>query len=154
MRMRFWILLSGLLVSLPALYAVAAPSKQVQSSDEKIKGYFAEGLQRQQEKRYPEAIMVYRRAIKLDANQPETLNNLGFCYKQMREYKKAVEYYKQALALKPDLAEAHEYLGEAYVQLGQLALAKQEYETLLKLDPKEAKELREKIEAKTSPSAS
>ncbi len=154
MRIRYLALLFGLLVSMPAPYAVAAPSKQVQSSDEKIKGYFGEGLQRQQEKRYPEAIMVYRRAIKLDPNQPETLNNLGFCYKQMRDYKKAIECYKQALTLKPGLAEAHEYLGETYVELGELELAKQEYETLLKLDPKEAKELYEKIEAKTTPTAS
>ena len=154
MRMRLLILLFSILVSAPVPYAAAAPSKQVQSSDEKIKGYFGEGLQRQQEKRYPEAIMVYRRAIKLDPNQPETLNNLGFCYKQMRDYKKAIECYKQALTLKPGLAEAHEYLGETYVELGELELAKQEYETLLKLNPEEAKELHEKIETKTSPSAS
>ena len=125
---------------------MALPSKKSPSSDEQIKSLFAEGVERQQDKRYPEAIMVYRRALKLNPNQPETLNNLGFCYKAMKEYKKAIDYYQQALRLNPNLAEAHEYLGEAYVQLGEMALARQEYQTLLALDPKEAAELKEKIE--------
>lgn len=127
--------------------ARAAPSNQAQSQDKKIEGLFYEGLQRQQEKRYAEAIMAYRRAIKLDPGQPETLSNLGFCYKQMRDYKKAVECYKQAIALKPDLAETHEYLGEAYVQMGKLGLAREQHKILLTLNAEEAKELEEKINA-------
>lgn len=127
--------------------AQAAPSRQVESQDKKIEGLFYEGLQRQQEQRYAEAIMAYRRAIKLNPNQPQTLNNLGFCYKQMRDYKKAVDYYKQALALKPDLAEAHEYLGEAYVQMGKLDLAREQHQILLALNAEQAKELEAKISA-------
>ncbi len=141
-----FVLVGLLAAALAAPSVMALSSKKSPSSDEKIKGFFAEGLQRQQEKRYPEAIMVYRRSLKLDPNQPETLNNLGFCYKAMKEYKKAVDYYQQALRLNPKLAEAHEYLGEAYVQLGQIELARKEYQTLLALDPKEAAQLKEKID--------
>ena len=144
----------GVLAAMFALPSVmASPSKKSFDPDQQVKALFAEGLQRQQEKRYPEAIMVYRRALKLDPNQPETLNNLGFCYKAIKEYKKAVDYYQQALRLNPKLAEAHEYLGEAYVQLGRMDLAQQEYQTLLALDPKEAAELKEKIDASKIPSA-
>ncbi len=127
--------------------AVAFPSKETPSPDIQAKRLFAEGQQRQQEKRYAEAITAYRRAIKLDPNQPETLNNIGFCYKEMKEYKKAIEYYKDTLRLNPKLAEAHEYLGEAYLQAGQGELAQQEYQTLLALDPRAAGELKEKIDA-------
>ena len=147
--------LVGLLAAALAVPSVMAlPSKKSPNPDEKIKGLFAEGLQRQQEKRYPEAIMVYRRALRLNPDQPETLNNLGFCYKAMKDYKKAIDYYQQALRLNPKLAEAHEYLGEAYVQLGQMHLAQKEYQTLLTLDPKEAAKLKETIDQRrpaTSP---
>ena len=105
----------GALLVLPASYACGAPNEQTYSAAEKVKALFAEGLQRQQEKRYPEAVMVYRRALKLDSNQPETLNNLGFCYEQMKNEKKALEYYTQALLLKPDLAEAQAFV-QAHAQ--------------------------------------
>ena len=104
------LLFLGALLVLPASYACAAPNGQTQSAAEKVKALFAEGLQRQQEKRYLEAIMVYRRALKLDPKQPEMLNNLGFCYERMKNDKKALEYYTQALALKPDLAEAQAFV--------------------------------------------
>ena len=100
----------GIMLALPAAGAYAAPTGLAPGAAERIKALFAEGLQRQQEKRYPEAIMVYRRALKLDPNQPETLNNLGFCYEQMKDSKKALDYYTQALALKPDLAEAQAFI--------------------------------------------
>lgn len=147
MRALLIVLLGGVLFFAPAPGAMAGYSLHIETSNEKVKGLFAEGLDRLIDKRYPEAIMVYRRAMKLGANQPELLNNLGFGYMQMRDSKKAIECYKQALALKPDFAEAHVNLGEAYVQLGQLAPAKQEYETLLRINPEKAKALNEKIEA-------
>lgn len=143
--------LSGIVLALAGT-AWAKPSTESASDEQRIKGFFGEGLQRQQEKRYAEAVMVYRRALKLDPHQPEVLNNMGFCYKAMKNYKKAIEYYKQALHLKPDLAEAHEYLGEAYVAIGNLKLAQQEYETLLTLDPEEAEELKGKIDTAASAS--
>ncbi len=140
----------GLMAAAPS--AMALPSRKTSSPDQQAKALFAEGQQRQQEKRYGEAITAYRRAIKLDPNQPETLNNIGFCYKEMKEYKKAIAYYKEALRFNPKLAEAHEYLGEAYLQMGQLKLAEEEYQTLLALDSDEAKELREKIDTSKIPS--
>ncbi|MBI4340812.1 MAG: tetratricopeptide repeat protein [Candidatus Omnitrophica bacterium] len=131
--------------------ASALPSQEISSADQQVRAYFAEGHQRQHEKRYAEAITAYRRALKVDPDQPETLNNIGFCYKELKDYKNAVRYYKDALRLNPKLAEAHEYLGEAYVQMGRLELAEQSYLTLLALDPEEAEELKEKIDAvKTS----
>ena len=105
-----------LLFALPVSEACAVPDGQTtKNAAEQVKDLFAEGLQRQQEKRYPEAIMVYRRALKLIPNQPETLNNLGFCYEQMKDGKKALVYYTQALLLKPDLTEAQAFV-QAHAQ--------------------------------------
>ena len=110
------IILLFLLFALPASdTCAAAPKSQTKNAAEQVKALFAEGLQRQQEKRYPEAIIVYRRALKLDSNQPETLNNLGFCYEEMKNKKKALEYYTQALLLKPDLAKARTFI-QAHAQ--------------------------------------
>lgn len=109
------LVLLAALIGFPASCARAESGTAVPGSEEKIEGLFAEGLQRQQEKRYPEAIMVYRRSLKLDPNQPEILSRIGYCYAQMGENKKALDYYKQALALKPDLEEARKYI-EAHAQ--------------------------------------
>ena len=128
--------------------AWALPSKQTPSPKEQARASFKEGHRHQQAKRYQEAIQAYEVSLRDDPNQAETLNNLGFCYKSLKRYQKAVGFYKDALRLNPNLAEAHEYLGEAYVELGQLPLAEREYTLLLKLDHKEAKELKEKIDAK------
>ncbi len=124
----------------------ALPSEQTDTSHEQAKALFAEGLQRQQEKRFPEAIQAYERSLRYDPKQAETLNNLGFCYKSMGKYQKAVGYYRDALSIDPQLAEAYEYLGEAYLGMGKIDLAKLQYRKLLKLNPEEAAELKEKID--------
>ncbi len=116
MRVRSLALLFlGILMALPASYAGAETGKLTLDIEKKIQGLFWEGDQRQNEKRYAEAIMVYRRSLKLDPNQPDMLFRIGFCYEQMGESKKAVDYYKQALALKPDLEDARRYI-EAHAQ--------------------------------------
>ena len=129
--------------------AAALPSRQTETSDQQAKALFAEGLQRQQEKRFPEAIQAYERSLRYDPKQAQTLNNLGFCYKSMGKFQKAVTYYREALSIDPQLAEAYEYLGEAYLGMGKLELAQLQYRKLLKLNPKEAAELKEKIDEKT-----
>lgn len=130
-----------------ATAALALPSKNSPTQDDKAKRLFDEGLMRQQDKRFSEAITAYRRSLKIDPKQPEALNNIGFCYKSIKQFDAAVDYYKQALRLNPQLADAHEYLGEAYIGLGKKELAEKEYQALLPIDPKEAGELKEKIEA-------
>lgn len=156
--MRKKVLAAGLLVlGISGVFADAAralPSKSTPTANNKAKQLFDEGLMRQQDKRYAEAVTAYRRSLKIDPSQPQALNNIGFCYKSMKQYDKAVDYYQQALRLDPRLAEAHEYLGEAYLGLGKKALAEKEYRILLSLDSKEAAELKEKIEAMENNKAS
>lgn len=131
--------------------AWTSQTMQSNSAEAHARGLFLEGLQRQQEKRFPEAIQAYERSLRIDSDQPETLSNLGFCYKSMRKFEQAVASYHRALALKPDLAEAREYLGEAYLAMGKTAWAEREYRKLLRLNAKEAQALKEKIDAGASP---
>ena len=104
------VVLIALLSAFPVRYAAADAGKETQGIDGKIMGLFLEGEQRQQEKRYPEAIMVYRRSLKIKPNQPDLLFRIGYCYERMGESKKALDYYKQALALNPALDEARKYV--------------------------------------------
>ena len=111
MRNRFLVAaLMAALVIFPAAHAAAQADSQTQGSDQKIKGLLAEGLDREMDKRYPEAIMVYRRALKLDPNQPETLSKIGSCYERMGDLKNALKFYQQALQLKQDLPQARAYI--------------------------------------------
>ncbi len=132
-------------VSAPAVLSL--PSQQTPTESEQAQSAFHKGYRHQKAKRYQEAIEAYEESLQHDPQQAEALNNLGFCYKSLKRYQKAIGYYQEALSINPQLAEAHEYLGEAYLAIGKLALAQREYQTLLALDPKEAKELKEKLDA-------
>jgi tetratricopeptide (TPR) repeat protein len=125
---------------------LAAPSSYSPSPKAEAKRAFDEGLTHQKAERFQEAIKAYEASLRYDENQPEALNNLGFCYKSLKRYQRAISYYRTAIRLRPDFAEAHEYLGEAYIGLGKLDLARKEYQWLKKSGSDEAEELKVKID--------
>ena len=142
--------LGWLIVVLAAGWAApvaAAPETEIPSPERQVWLYCAEGHQRQGEQRYAEAVTAYRRALKINPHQPETLSRISACYQAMKEYRKAVDYAQQALRLNPRMAEAREALGEAYVQLGKIEQAREQYVILLTLDLDRAGKLKEALDA-------
>ena len=77
----------------------------------------------------------YRKAIKLNPQYAEAINNLGTVYYAKKSYRRAVTEYRKALAIEPDSAPFLANLGTAYFARKQYQLASEEYVAALRIDP-------------------
>ena len=83
-----------------------ALAKEIQRHPNDSRLYTMLGSIHYQDKAYPEAIEAYERSLRLEADNPETLNNLAWLYatceeRKWREPVKALVYAVHAAALKP-----------------------------------------------------
>ena len=62
-----------------------------------------------------EAIINYKKSIKINANYAQAYNNLGIAFHKLNKIDTAIKNYKKALSLKKDFAEALNNLGNAYI---------------------------------------
>jgi tetratricopeptide (TPR) repeat protein len=72
-----------------------------------LKALFNLGNLFAQEGQYKEAIICYKRALVLDADDVAAWNNLGSIYEDMYDYTRAESIYRRALSLNPYKAEAN-----------------------------------------------
>lgn len=116
-------------------------------------------------KKYPEAIGVWKRYIKLTGESPQAYSNLGFCYELAGRPEDAEQAYQRGIQKDPTAsachvnyglmlvrrgrvgegklqlgavlkpAEVHYNLGSVYESQGKKAQAKAEYRQALALDP-------------------
>jgi tetratricopeptide (TPR) repeat protein len=77
----------------------------------------------------------YERAVKLDPQYAEAINNLGTVYYARKSYRRAVNEYKKALRIRPDSASFLSNLGTAYYARKQYAEMAAAYEKALEIDP-------------------
>jgi tetratricopeptide (TPR) repeat protein len=77
----------------------------------------------------------YERAIKLDRNYSEAVNNLGTINYAKKNYRKAVSQYNKALKLKPNSASIYSNLGTAQFARKKYKQALEAYDKALALDP-------------------
>lgn len=78
---------------------------------------------------------MYERALKLNKNYPEAINNLGTVHYARKSYRRAVSQYKKALKLNPDSASIYSNLGTAYFARKDYRRAAECYEKAISLDP-------------------
>jgi tetratricopeptide (TPR) repeat protein len=77
----------------------------------------------------------FRRALKIDPQNTNALNNLGALSCLEKKYKDAVKYLKRSLALDESMAPAHLNMAEAWLGLKDLDKAMTEYARAIELDP-------------------
>ena len=77
----------------------------------------------------------YERAIKLNPQYSEAINNLGTIYYSGKGYRRAIGYYKRALRYSDPSASIYANLGAAYFGRKDYEQATNYYEQALKLDP-------------------
>src|SRR6266550_4794163 len=88
--------------------------------------------------RFDDAEASLRKALKLNAENAEALNNLANIRKERGDLATAEELYKRALVVRPELAEAHDNLGALYRSRGELGRAEECYRSALVLRPESA----------------
>jgi len=82
-----------------------------------------------------QAIIQYKKSIKLDPGSGKTYNNLGMAYLHHGSSKDAITAFETALRLSPELISIHNNLGSAYFQEGMIDKAIMEWNIVLKANP-------------------
>jgi len=82
----------------------------------KSKALFAQAMELQQEEKLKKAQILYRKAIKLDPDNVQALNNLGVIYMNQKRYKRAIMRFKDAIKIKPDYSDAHYNMACVYAK--------------------------------------
>jgi tetratricopeptide (TPR) repeat protein len=76
----------------------------------------------------------YEKAIKLNPQYPEAVNNLGTVYYAKKSYRKAISLYRRALKLSPNSASVYSNLGTAYFARKKYKEAAEAYQTAVSID--------------------
>ena len=69
-------------------------------------------------KDFPKAIEAMKRALALNPNHPQFINNMGTYYTQQGDFRTAIPYYEKALKLAPDLKTIKMNLALNYFNVG------------------------------------
>ena len=77
----------------------------------------------------------FEKAIKLDNQYPDAINNLGVVYYKENKYSKAIKHYKKAIVLRDDSAAFHNNLGAAYFSKKEFSRSIAEYQRAFQIDP-------------------
>jgi tetratricopeptide (TPR) repeat protein len=94
------------------------------------------GLALQSLRRLGEALDNHDRALALDRDNVEALNNRGLVLQELERFDEALESYDRALAVRPDFAKALNNRGNALRALERLEEAVASYDRALALDPR------------------
>jgi tetratricopeptide (TPR) repeat protein len=84
-----------------------------------------------------EAIVHFRKAVEIDANQAEPQANLGNALLRKGQIDEAIAEYEKALAILPGYADAHNNLGIVLFQKGEVDQAIAHYQRALEINPQD-----------------
>ena len=82
-----------------------------------------------------DSIKYFKKAVELDSNYYEALNNLGNAYMCLGNFNEAINIYEKVLALKPEYAAGYNNLASAQNDLGEFEKAIVNYDKALTFDP-------------------
>ena len=91
--------------------------------------------QLEQEGRYPEALQLLERALRLSSGDLGVRNALALCLLRLERPAEALYHFDELLKARPDLGFAHANRGNTLIALGELAQAKQSHLRALELEP-------------------
>jgi serine/threonine protein kinase/Flp pilus assembly protein TadD len=83
---------------------------------------------------YNKALIEFNKALDLDPDYGEALNDLGYLYLDVGDFPKAIEHLKKYVSLSPGEANPVDSLAEAYFDMGRLDEALVNYKEELKIN--------------------
>src|SRR5580658_990434 len=93
------------------------------------------GIAYHQMMQFAEARKNYEKAIKLNPQYAEAINNLGTIYYARKSYRRAIGAYRKALKISPNSASVYSNLGTAEFARKKYQEASEHYQKALSLDP-------------------
>jgi tetratricopeptide (TPR) repeat protein len=85
---------------------------------------------------YDKAAVQYQKAVDLDNESGEPLNQLGVLSSRKEDFAKAIQYFEQALQRDSDNLKIKSNLAEAYLKGGKLDKAESQYKAILSITAK------------------
>jgi len=101
-------------------------------------------------KNYLKAYDILKEANKMEPNNPDVLNYLGFTLRKTGDLKNAEIFYLEGLKMDATHAGINEYLGELYLKTNRIELAKERLEALRDCNCEEFEELDALIKEKSN----
>jgi Flp pilus assembly protein TadD len=130
-------------------YRPTTPPAAPASKTSKAADWFAKGKAALEAKDFAKAEKCFAEANRIEANKPETLNELAISQRKQGKLDESFANYGKALKLQPKFPEAREYLGEAHLQA-----VMREIETLKSYGPDGKEELEDLAKALKDAAAS
>tara|TARA_Y100001935_G_scaffold5563_2_gene4269 strand:+ start:1443 stop:3416 length:1974 start_codon:yes stop_codon:yes gene_type:complete len=96
-------------------------------------------------KKYDKAINVWKKAIEINPEFVEGLNNLGNAFLKIKKFDEAIEYLNDALKLKPDFFETYYTLSEAFFHKAMYEASLKNLDKALNLKPDHLPTINNKI---------
>jgi CheY-like chemotaxis protein len=94
-------------------------SKILGKSSDKASSYYKEGVNLYTvEKKYPEALAAFNKALEIDDKLPRLWNDRGLCYRETGDYASALKSLSRAVELAPDNPELLFNLGDTLQMIG------------------------------------
>ncbi len=98
----------------------------------KTSSYYKEGvILYVQDKKYPEAIVAFNKALEIDDKLPHVWNDLGLCYREMGDYKNSLKSCLRAVEHAPENPEFLFNLGETLEMIGVLYMSNKYLESAI-----------------------
>ncbi len=84
---------------------------------------------------FDEAIINYRKSVKINPDYAEVHNNLGSAFYKLKKYDESIKSYQRAIQIKPHFAEAHNNLGIVFKELGKYDKSVDSYKRAIQIRP-------------------
>lgn len=106
---------------------IAASSPRIAAS-----AHLAVGNIHMMKGRFNEAVTAFRKAVALDPNSAEAVNNLGEALGELKQYQPALAAFQKAAAIDQGFLKARYNIGVTYDRLGQMKYAEFIYRILIR----------------------
>ncbi|OYE03748.1 tetratricopeptide repeat protein [Nostoc sp. 'Peltigera membranacea cyanobiont' 232] len=110
-------------------------AQEQEKRQDKVTSLINEADRLREAKKFEEAAIKYKAALRLDPNSIIAHNNLGIALKGQGKLEEAIAAYQRALQIDPNYAIAHSNLGLALSAQGKLEEAIAAYQRALQIDP-------------------
>jgi len=100
--------------------------------------YYQEGKNFVTQGQYDKAIESYKKAVDIDKNHHQALNELGYEYEMKNMLDESYKYYQKCIEVKPDYGKCYDNLGFLYEKQGKYADSKKSFAKACELGVNEA----------------
>ncbi len=116
-------------------FGLATAPTRILSSSKTAEEWYNEGIEKFEQKKYPEALVCNQEALKLAPGNAEILNNLANCLFKMGRVDEALTQWNEALSIAPRSAKICNNMGIAYYQKEDNAKAIDYYKKAVLFEP-------------------